>query len=250
MKLALLPILASVLLTASQAHAERDARSREAMATGFAKMLHNWDKDGDGKISANELVIMIGDAFPSKYYASEADAQSVREGALADYKDQDLDKDGFLTLSELLKEPMATFDCIDVNHDGVLQQDEIDSGVSRCGSDAPEARPLHDIGISNSVLGQPEIPFGPAKALNEGDWLHASDFRGPEFRNHPHGAVHLVLHISAQGRVTRCTTQASSGDVHVDDYICNLIIDRARFRPAGDPRKHAVEGTHSRQFAW
>ena len=251
MKLATqLVFLASVLLISSQAHGEKGATSRAAVVEGFTKVLRDWDKDGDGKLSFAEIEAMIDAAFPLKYFASEADARRLRGRALVDYRNQDLSKDGFLTLNELLREPITHFDCMDVDHDDVVQRDEIEAGIQRCDSGTGETGALHDVGIVNPALAEKQVPFGPPKPLNDGDWLLSSDFQGPEFNNFRHGAVHLVLYVSPQGRVSHCTTQASSANAQIDSFICNLIIERARFRPAGDPSKQPVEGTHSRQFAW
>jgi Ca2+-binding EF-hand superfamily protein len=40
----------------------------------------------------------------------------------------------FLTLDELLKRPLASFDCMDENHDGKVTKDEQFTSMDRCPS--------------------------------------------------------------------------------------------------------------------
>lgn len=67
-------------------------------------------------------------------------AKGMSPAALSDwfmdyYATQDLDHDGYLTLDELLKEPLVSFSCMDSNGDGRLSKTEIETGLTRCSSD-------------------------------------------------------------------------------------------------------------------
>lgn len=68
--------------------------------------------------------------------AMRLDVAEWRQELLSDHAGQDKDHDGYLTLDELLAGPLATFDCLDENHDGTVTQGEMSSGVERCSSHA------------------------------------------------------------------------------------------------------------------
>ena len=50
----------------------------------------------------------------------------------------DANADGFVTLSELLKAPLASFDCADSNHDGILSKAEEAAAMDSCPSKPSE----------------------------------------------------------------------------------------------------------------
>jgi Ca2+-binding EF-hand superfamily protein len=113
--------------------------TREDMIAGMTAVLHSWDKDADGKLSRAEVAVMIDEFF--RRVAKEtsgarmtADLQKQRQEFLGFYASQDTDRDGYLTLDELLKGPLATFDCMDENRDGKVSQEEMFSGLERCPS--------------------------------------------------------------------------------------------------------------------
>ena len=65
---------------------------------------------------------------------NKSQLEEARSWFIEDYAAQDLNHDGFLSLDELLREPLANFGCMDRNRDGELTQGEIDAGLTRCGS--------------------------------------------------------------------------------------------------------------------
>ena len=60
--------------------------------------------------------------------------ETQRQEMLGFYASQDTNHDGFLTLDELLKGPLATFECMDANHDGKVTKEEAFGGMNRCPS--------------------------------------------------------------------------------------------------------------------
>ena len=133
----LLPFLG--LWVASCHHSNSaDANTRDHLVSGYTNVLKSWDEDGDGKLSRSEVQTMVDASFRMM-------AQSARGGQaphpqletqlqeiLAFYARQDTNHDGYLTLDELLKGPLANFDCMDENHDGKLSEEEVRSGFDRC----------------------------------------------------------------------------------------------------------------------
>ena len=113
--------------------------TREHVVAGMAAVLRSWDKDGDNKLSRVEVAGMV-DQFirrAAKYARGgkmTADLEKQRQEFLNLYESEDSDDDGYLTLDELLKEPLATFDCMDSNHDGKVSKEEVFSGMERCPS--------------------------------------------------------------------------------------------------------------------
>ena len=135
MRAAALSLLLGVSLIAnSQPPAGMDAASRSQMIADYTKVLNSWDKDGDGSLSKAELNAMNDAILARAHFSSDADAKHFRDDLLAMDAAWDVNKDGFVSLSEMLKGPMADFDCMDTNHDNVLQKGEIAAGMNRCPS--------------------------------------------------------------------------------------------------------------------
>jgi hypothetical protein len=102
--------------------------TRAGVVSQFELVIESHDRDADGKLSSSEIQSMIDLSFKSGL------EPELREQLLQDYARQDLDKDGYLNIAELTKEPLATFDCIDANRDEYIGQPEIEASGGRCGS--------------------------------------------------------------------------------------------------------------------
>ena|SRR5258708_5720780 len=118
---------------------QSDANTRERMISNFRLILKSWDKDGDGKLSRTEVQTMVNESFRRMRQSvsvgqAHPELETQRQETLSLYASQDTNHDGYLTLDELLKGPLANFDCMDSNHDGKLSKDEIFSGMDRCPS--------------------------------------------------------------------------------------------------------------------
>jgi Ca2+-binding EF-hand superfamily protein len=118
---------------------QRDANTREHMISNFRLVLKSWDSDGDGKLSRAEVQTMVNESFRRmkqsvKDGQTHPELEAQRQEFLVFYASQDTNGDGYLTLEELLKGPLASFDCMDANHDGKVSQEEVFSGMERCPS--------------------------------------------------------------------------------------------------------------------
>ena len=62
--------------------------------------------------------------------------------------------------------------------------------------------------------------------------LDRRDYRRIADLGSSRGSAELLLLINKDGRVERCRAFRSSGNPAVDDALCRILIDRARFEPA------------------
>ena len=113
--------------------------AREHMISRASVVFKYWDKDRDGKLSRAELAAMVDYAIrrAAKDFSGgkmTPDLEARRQELLRSCASQDTNHDGYLSLDELLKGPLASFDCMDTNHDGNLSKDEVSSGMERCSS--------------------------------------------------------------------------------------------------------------------
>ena len=132
-------MIALLLLTvaaAAKSHAA-PALTREALVKNYDAMFRHIDTDGDGKISRAEWTVMV-DASPMLQSTSLSPAQreALRASLMAGFDQNDSDKDGFLTLDELLARPLVRFACLDANHDGKVTQTEAEAGMDKCSAPA------------------------------------------------------------------------------------------------------------------
>ena len=93
-------------------------------------------------------------------------------------------------------------------------------------------------------------PEAPRPTGNPGTWVTANDYPAAALREEAQGAVRFVLGVAADGSVTDCTVQESSGNAHLDTATCELIRARARFTPAKDSAGQAIAGTWSSSVRW
>jgi hypothetical protein len=111
-----------------------DGRTRPGLISGFELVLKGNDQNGDGKLSRAEVEGMV-DSGLVPYQKPPRNYAEIRDQLLRAYAAQDLDHDGYLTLAELLKQPLATFSCMDTNGNGSLSQQEIEGGMENCDSE-------------------------------------------------------------------------------------------------------------------
>ena len=91
-----------------------------------------------------------------------------------------------------------------------------------------------------------QILFGAAR---ENVTLELGRFRVTPFAlPHPNGC--LGYRIEADGRVSGCAIEKSSGSKELDDTTCRLIVERFRFRPSLDPSGRPVPATMIQNHIW
>lgn len=70
--------------------------------------------------------------------------------------------------------------------------------------------------------------------------LQADDYPPAALRTATQGRVIVRIAVSVEGRATECATVATSGSRAIDARTCEVILRRARFRPALDAAGHPV----------
>lgn len=64
--------------------------------------------------------------------------------------------------------------------------------------------------------------------------IKPSDYPEAAYRAHVGGTVFVRLLVGADGRISRCDIDESSGRADLDSATCRIILDRYRYRPARD----------------
>ena len=118
---------------ATKPHAAAPVQTRAALVASYTAMFTHIDTDSDGKVSRAEWAVMV-DASPmlQSLSLSQAQRDGLRAALMAGFDQNDSDKDGSLTLDELMAKPLVRFACMDANHDGKVTQAEADTGIDKC----------------------------------------------------------------------------------------------------------------------
>ena len=91
----------------------------------------------------------------------------------------------------------------------------------------------------------PALPATRARALrNLAAYIHGSDYRDQD------GRVQFELTVSPQGRATDCRIVTSSGSTMLDEWTCEIMVRRARFRPARDAAGNPVADAVRAWIGW
>lgn len=118
---------------AAKPHAAAPVQTRDALVASYNAMFKRIDIDGDGRISRMEWAAMVEESpMLQSLSLSQAQRDGLRAGLMAEFDQDDSDKDGSLTLDELMARPLVRFACLDANHDGKVTQAEMDAGMERC----------------------------------------------------------------------------------------------------------------------
>ncbi|HYI42282.1 MAG TPA: energy transducer TonB [Sphingomicrobium sp.] len=80
--------------------------------------------------------------------------------------------------------------------------------------------------------------------------ITGNDYPASAIDREEQGTVTVSLQIGTNGRVTGCSTTASSGSRTLDSTTCRILTSRARFTPARDSQGNPTTGTFSQRITW
>jgi TonB family protein len=91
----------------------------------------------------------------------------------------------------------------------------------------------------------------PARAVQDlYHWFTTDDYPLEALVRRGQGVVRFRLTIDAQGAVSNCVIESSSGDPDLDRVSCEVLRSRARYHPARDAEGRPVEGSDSGSVTW
>jgi periplasmic protein TonB len=90
----------------------------------------------------------------------------------------------------------------------------------------------------------------PQPAEDPASWLGAMDYPPAAMRMGEQGDVAVTLAVDAQGRVTGCRIDQSSGFPDLDTGTCQRLSRRAHFQPAADAQGQPAAGVYSHTVHW
>lgn len=64
------------------------------------------------------------------------------------------------------------------------------------------------------------------------------------------GTVEIIFNVEADGRITDCGIERSSGNRELDQTTCRLVVQRYRYQPARDARGRPVPSTIIESHEW
>lgn len=85
---------------------------------------------------------------------------------------------------------------------------------------------------------------------NPGGWITEDDYPAQALRYEMTGSVGFRLRVDPEGAPSACETSYSSGWAFLDRTTCDLLMRRARFRPALDRRNKPVASYFSSRVRW
>jgi protein TonB len=115
---------------------------------------------------------------------------------------------------------------------------------------AGQSNPVSDPTAQNPPV-DPIPPAVRAQPLqNLSLYVEGGDYPPGAFRRNEQGRVGFELRISPAGRATDCAITRSSGSTELDRRTCQIMLQRARFRPARDGRGNPVSDVIAATIGW
>ncbi|WP_232314816.1 TonB family protein [Sphingopyxis sp. QXT-31] len=105
--------------------------------------------------------------------------------------------------------------------------------------DACQTDLMESWGLSAALVAKIAKP--PEATGNPGRWATNDDYPSDDRQKRNEGTTTFLLNISAEGKITACRTTKSSGFESLDKQTCQLLLQRATFRPAEDAAGKPVE---------
>lgn len=91
----------------------------------------------------------------------------------------------------------------------------------------------------------------PLKPLtNPGSWVTDDDYPPSAVRQGHDGTVAFQLQIDSTGLPAGCSITKTSGHDELDQQVCSLLVQRARFSPARDASGKAIAAPYNGRFTW
>ena len=98
------------------------------------------------------------------------------------------------------------------------------------------------VAMTMMLIAPAELASGVSRAEAIGDpasWVTIADYPPSAIRAGEAGAVAFTLAIDASGRVTDCHVTQSSGHQSLDSSTCQILRQRAAFRPGAAARRYS-----------
>lgn len=93
-------------------------------------------------------------------------------------------------------------------------------------------------------------PSAPSPLSPLGSLVTASDYPPAAMQRGVTGHVGFRLRVDPAGKPDGCVVSQSSGSAELDNATCDLMLARARFRPARGPDGAPVRGDFMARIAW
>lgn len=125
--------------------------------------------------------------------------------------------------------------------------------VRKLGDLQPSTQRAPSSGPLEVYVPPPPVAGAGARARsvgNPGSWVTSSDYPADALRGGMEGVVAFTLQIGSDGRANGCTVTAPSGWELLDSTTCDLMMRRARFRPARDAEGREMASTFSSRIRW
>lgn len=91
----------------------------------------------------------------------------------------------------------------------------------------------------------------PLKPLTSpGSWVTDDDYPPSAVRQGHDGTVAFQLRIDSSGLPAGCSVTQSSGHEELDQQVCSLLVQRARFSPARNAAGKAIAAPYNGRFNW
>lgn len=98
-----------------------------------------------------------------------------------------------------------------------------------------------------AVIAAANVPN--ATAIDVGSWFSEDDYPTEAKKKGIEGSTTFEVDVNAEGKPTACRITRSSGSAILDQATCNVVLSRAKFKPAMRHGK-AVASRYSKTTSW
>lgn len=133
-------LAAFLLIGAPPAASLQDAPTRSQIVSHSRQFLAGTDTDGDGALSLAEWTAGLREPNPAWSRADREVYSEIRAYMIGEHSRMDRDRDGKVSFDELVREPLAGFDCMDADRDLRLSPAEMETARKRSCPPGPAIR--------------------------------------------------------------------------------------------------------------